>query len=741
MDLNGRWLATESADDLRRSFPRPELDDADWRPLIVPGHWQSEPSFSASDGPLFYRRRFEMGTLGEGKRAWLVFDGIFYQSDVWLDGSYLGDTEGYFFPHAFDITSALEARAEHVLALEVVCERPARRAANRALTGVFGRWDCIDPAYNPGGIWAPVKIELSGLVQISSLRASCVEAGPKKAVIELSAGLDSTEALTVTLSTQVRRSGGDEIAAAVKKQQPLAVGANAVRWRLEVTEPDLWWPAGLGDQALYDVCVSVETGDEQSCAKVLRTGLREVREENLVWSVNGERIFLKGANLAPTRRDIAYASADDVARDVVLAREAGLNFLRVHAHIGRPELYGAADELGVLLWQDMPLHRGYTGVRREAVRQATAAVDLLAHHPSIAVWCGHDEPFSHELKAGRAPGPGRVIRSALAQALPGWNKSVLDSSVKRALERADPSRPVLAHSGILPHPVWGTDSHLYFGWYHGRWSDLPRAIAAWPAAGRFIGELGAQAVPYTAGFMQPERWPDLDWDRLAEHCCMQKEIFDDLVPPSEYPSFEAWRDATQAYQARLVRSQVEALRRLQFRPTGGFAVFCLNDSQPAVSWSLLDHERVPKAAFEALRAACSPVLVTSQWPEPNYSPGSKISLDVHVVNDLSQPLAGAIVEARLVWPGGGRTWLFGGDVAAASCGFVGTVTTRLPQLAALRADTGETSPSVSTWPLELRLELRWGGASKPVTNRYESLLVEPGDRSHNPLDQLDGTVK
>ena len=169
---------------------------------------------------------------------------------------------------------------------------------------------------------------------------------------------------------------------------------------------------------------------------------------------------------------------------------------------------------------------------------------------------------------------------------------------------------------------------------------------------------------------------------------MQKEIFDDLVPPSQYPSFEAWRDATQAYQARLVRSQVESLRRVQFRPTGGFAVFCLNDSQPAVSWSLLDHERVPKAAFEALRAACSPVLVTSQWPAPNYNPESKISLDVHVVNDLSQPLPGAIVEARLVWPGGGRTWRFGGDVPAGSCCFVGTVTTRLPRLAALRADTG-----------------------------------------------------
>jgi beta-mannosidase len=735
-DLGGPWMAAEANEDLRRTFPRPDLDDANWQPLAVPGHWRSEPAFAASDGPLFYRKRFEMEALADGQRAWLTLDGIFYQSDVWLDGSYLGDTEGYFFPHSFDITSALEARSEHVLALEVVCDRPPRTAAKRSLLGVFGYWDCMDPSYNPGGIWAPVSVAVSGPVHMSSLRVLCVEADAKSAVLDLSVVLDSVEAATVTLRTEVRRSGaaypeglGDvevtEPAARAETRQPLAVGANRVRWRLAVDDPDLWWPVGLGRPSLYDVCVTAELAGEIVCSRTLRTGLRDVRAENLVWSVNGERVFLKGANLGPTRRDLAYASPGDVAGDVRLAAEAGLNFLRVHAHIGRRELYDAADELGVLLWQDMPLHRGYTGVRRQAVRQVAAAVDLLGHHPSILVWCGHDEPFSHELPAGRAPGPTRVFRSAVAQALPGWNKSVLDTSIKRALERADPTRPVLAHSGALPHPAWGTDSHLYFGWYHGHWDDLPRAMAVWPAAGRFVGELGAQAVPYSADFLEPERWPHLDWDRLARHFCLQKTIFDDLVPPSRYASFEEWRDATQAYQARLVRFQVESLRRLQFRPTGGFAVFLLNDCQPAVSWSLLDHERVPKAAYGALRQACAPVLVAADWPAPSYRPGGSVSLDVHVVNDLLDQLAGAVVEARLAWPGGGRKWLFGGDVPANSCSFVGTLNARLPRLAALEADTGGSSPHHASWPLELRLELRWGSPAQSVSNHYESQLEAP----------------
>ena len=193
MELGGPWAAAEADDNLRRSFPRPELDDRGWHQLVVPGHWRSEPAFSNSDGPVFYRRRFVIDDLEPGLRAWLVMDGIFYQSDVWLDGSYLGDTEGYFFPHTFDVTSALGARSEHLLALEVVCDRPARRAANRVLTGVFGRWDCIDPAYNPGGIWAPVRVVMTGPVHLPWLRASCVAADSKRAVIELSAALDAAE--------------------------------------------------------------------------------------------------------------------------------------------------------------------------------------------------------------------------------------------------------------------------------------------------------------------------------------------------------------------------------------------------------------------------------------------------------------------------------------------------------------------------------------------------------------------
>ena len=107
VELGGLWRAAGADEGLRRGYPDPDFDDGSWAQMEVPSHWRSASAFGAHDGPLLYRRQFDIPPPAAGRRAWLTFEGIFYQSDVWLDGAYIGDTEGYFFPHTFEVTDAL----------------------------------------------------------------------------------------------------------------------------------------------------------------------------------------------------------------------------------------------------------------------------------------------------------------------------------------------------------------------------------------------------------------------------------------------------------------------------------------------------------------------------------------------------------------------------------------------------------------------------------------------------------
>jgi beta-mannosidase len=400
-----------------------------------------------------------------------------------------------------------------------------------------------------------------------------------------------------------------------------------------------------------------------------------------ICSINGERLFLKGANVLPTRPGLADASPQEVRRDVELAVDAGLDALRVQAHIADHELYRAADELGVLLLQDFPLQWGYARqIRREGVRQAREAVNELGHHPSIVQWCAHDEPVADAPQV-EAAGRGRRVRRFVSQQLPSWNKSILDRWLKRAFEQADPTRPAVAHGGVAPHlpTLDGTDSHMWLGWHRGEVAELAELARLMPRLVRFVSEFGAQSVPASADrFVDTSSWPELDWEQLRAHHGLEVEVMLERVPPTDHPTFESWKTATQRNQAMILRHHIETLRRLKYRPTGGFCFSWLADPSPMISASVIDAGRLPKLAWQAVVDACRPVVVITDPLPPIVVPGARIELDVHVVNDLRSALVGATVAITCTWRGGRQQWAFRGDVDPDAVARVGRIDLVVP---------------------------------------------------------------
>ncbi len=704
MDLSGAWRAAAADDQLRRTAVGLHYDDSSWSEVRVPGHWRNEPAFATSDGPLLLRTHFDLPAPPIGERTWVVLDGIFYQADVWFDGAYLGDPEGYFFPHSFDVTQLARLGDEHVLAVEVACTPHASHRGRRNITGVFQQWDAADRDWNPGGLWRSVRIETTGTVRLDRLRVLCRDANDARAHLRLHGRLDSDAARTVRLRTTV-----DGIVLA-QVDQPLAKGVNEVDWTLDIDNPKLWWPWSLGEQPLSDVRVDVIVDGIVSHTRAVRTGLREVAMHDWIFSVNGEQLFLKGANLAPNRMDIANARPVDLRRDVELARDAGLDLLRVHGHISAPALYEAADELGMLLWQDFPLQWSYArDVRKRAVSQANEAVFQLGHHPSILTWCAHNEPSGAAIGLQSSePTWKSAVRYISSQQLPSWNKNILDRWIKRAFEKADETRPTTSHSGVMPHvpELGGTDSHLYFGWYHGDERDLPGFAATFPRMVRFVSEFGAQAVPSSSDFIDPSGWPYIAWDELEANFGLQRSVLERHVQAESYGTFEQWREATQRYQATLLRHQIETLRRLKYRPAGGFCMFMLNDASPSISWSILDHERAPKSAYYAVTEACRPVIVVADRLPATVNPGDSLAIDIHIVNDLRTSIETAVLGAHLRWSNGEHEWSFEGVAEADKVSRIATLQFVVPDA-----------------PGDLWLDLTLEADNVAATNRGQTLIV------------------
>ena len=254
--------------------------------------------------------------------------------------------------------------------------------------------------------------------------------------------------------------------------------------------------------------------------------------------------------------------------------------------------------------------------------QARAAVDTLGHHPSIVQWNAHNEPAAVAVghRGRRRAVTAAVPRRPAAAVVEQDRARPLGEAIDRA-RRPDPTGG--AALGCAP-PLPAARRHRQplllrlVPRRRPRHREARRAGAACGAVRVGVRRpVGARVRPTSS---TPSNWPDLDWEHLAVHHGLQKWVFDQRVPPAEFATFDEWRHATQTYQAELVRHHVEVLRRLKYRPTGGFCVFALNDASPMVSWSLLDHERVPKLGWDALRQACQPVLVVADRPPSLVTP-------------------------------------------------------------------------------------------------------------------------
>ena len=613
--------------------------------------------------------------------AYLVFHGLDTVAEVFLNGESLGHADNMYIPHEFPVGGKLKAgegedgdnvlRVHFYSALHVGRERHQAwdeagndtrppewfswgpRSFVRKAQYMYG-WDW-GPELLGCGIWQRVELVTVPVARITDWKYDVEFTDDDKAIVTVTADVERVpEALDTFLALRVEIAEESHNLYSMSNRSPLYVMPTlAAEEKQQITvsimldAPQRWQPNGIQKDAaepkLYALELILHSDGKEPFKDTDRTqiGLREIeliREqdferngESFKFRVNGQDLFIKGANWIPDSSFPGHISQEQLRERIMQARDAGFNMLRIWGGglYESEEFYDICDELGILVWQDFPyacaLYADDQAAQDAAWKEATAAVRRLRNHPSLALWCGNNE--NDWFYTQRTPDQPRYL-----------GQSLYHDVLPTVVAEEDPKTPYWPSSPFggatdCNDPTIG-DCHNWDVW-HGRgdWVHYTENDSRFCSEFGFASSCGLKAWD---GCLAPEdkhpksaavRWHDKTrkgygtfWNFVTLHF-------------PEAQTLEDWVYYSQLNQAEALKYGVEHYRRRKGH-NWGTLFWQLNDCWPTQSWAIIDSTGEPKAAYFSCKKFYAPVLLSLMRE------GETVT--AHLVNDLLRPLSGNI---------------------------------------------------------------------------------------------------
>ncbi len=439
-------------------------------------------------------------------------------------------------------------------------------------------------------------------------------------------------------------------------------GGNVFTHSVTIQNPKIWWPAGQGEQPLYELVTNLE-GEITTRQIGLRDLVWVIEKDEIDHSfkcrINGRDITMMGANWIPADA-IPSRVTPAVVRDLLeSAKAANMNMLRIWGG-GQYEpdwFYDMCDELGILIWHDFmfscmsyPSDRTFlASVETEITQQ----VRRLSHHACIALWCGDNEVIGSlnwypETKADM----GRYIA----------NYDRLNSLLHRIVEDEDPVRRFWPSSPSLGYldfsDGWHSDTrgdlHYWDVWHSAKSFDAYRSINP-----RFASEFGFQSF---TSMNVIETFAE-EKDRNPSSPVMENHqrnnggnarIIETMNRYFRFPrDFDQMVFLSQIQQGLAIKTAIEYWRSTKPRCMGTL-YWQINDIWPVASWSSLDYGGQWKVMQYMARRFYLPVNVVAV---PN-SANTEIALKA--INDTGTSVAVSL-EVNAVTVDGKSRVVFSGS--------------------------------------------------------------------------------
>ncbi len=407
----------------------------------------------------WYRTTFRVSS--EHKLQWLVFRGINYRAEIWLNGERLADNRhivGMYNEFELNITGKTKPGSDNVLAVKVTPEQTFEDIDGVELADAWFDWlnvkyfgfkvgdQEVGITYVPdrnAGVWKPVYLRSTDAVEVKNpyvktdLPLPATSPAALTVYCDLKNGSDAP--VSGVLIGEIDREGK----APIHFQQEVQLAANEEReaqfspesvQQLLLSDPDLWWPYQWGKPNLYQLKLVFQIGSSISDSAAIRFGIRKITQHrdsdhqfsdlgggSFYLKINGVDFLIRGADYTP---DLLF-KYDEGREEAVLryVKDMGLNLLRWESKISSEHIVELADQEGIPVmmgwmccnqWErwnqwDAEDHR----VARESLR---SQIRMLRSHASAVLWANGSD--------GRPPEPVRNDYHKILQDLHWQNASV-----------------------------------------------------------------------------------------------------------------------------------------------------------------------------------------------------------------------------------------------------------------------------------------------------------------------------
>lgn len=631
------------------------------------------PYYGGPVGPAtqVYESTFNIDELPDDTQVmYICFKGADYIAEVYINGEFVGEHEGFFSPFEFEISEYIKMGEN---TLKVKLKNDFRYNGDNSLGGERLEGDKLYAATGLGwddaelgwhhcpagmGIYNDVYVEVRNKRHIHDvfvrplIEKKCAEVWIeventeyKKKDVSVKYSIYGQNFKETVVENQiftpatVRTVGlGDSLTEAEVKDilgkaipAPTQKGVNLYKFTVPMENIRLWEPQ---KPYLYRLNLELICDDEVTDSHSCQFGMREFKQDLEakpygMFYLNGKKIRLRGANtMGFEQQDVMNGDYDQLIDDILLAKICNMNFWRLTQRPVQKQVYEYCDMLGFMTQTDLPI---FGCVRRpkvcEAIRQAEEMERFIRNHPCNVIVSYINEPFPNAQN-----NPHRhLLRPEMEQFFASCDFVVRLNNPDRVIKHVD---------GDYDPPTEGMpDNHCYPTWYNGHGIDIGKLHKGYwmpvkPDWHYGCGEFGTEGLECVEVMTKyyPEAWLKEPFDpqniKFAQTADLHYFFYD--TPHS----MEEWVEKSQKYQAFATQMMTEAFRR--DRNMISFAIHLFIDAWPS-GWmkTIMDCERNPKQAYFTYRNCLEPVHISLRTDRFTYTAGEEACVEVLVCNDTN----------------------------------------------------------------------------------------------------------